>query len=247
MIHVHKAGVMQHLAQYAARGYVYHFQGCVSAARIGNLVSKFEREYSINRNKDHRYRQKKLGRANAIMIAHPIYQTMNFCWIVALTEGSHRAFELEQIQDARQQRERLQFLDRFEMYRQPRTGGKISWSWRLSQQEFADYKTGILTAIRNRSDDRELIRIGEAIQKLPGFRGIRSHAYELMKFIEMEWKRSRNDQTCPVATNSVSGYLRFIEQRMVSLELVIERMSNGLTPFDPNWVYDNRSNPVLIE
>lgn len=235
---VHKAGVMQSMALHTARGYCHHFGGNIRADRLAGLIERFEDLYNTGHSPKQRHTRKKRGEANAALFVFPVYMSMDFAWRVLLTEGTHLAFEREKVFDLRDKRNRVTFdSERFELLQLMAKGAKPSWTWRMTQSVFNDYKTGVDLAIRHRSSDQDLKILIKTFYSLPGFRGVRSQVAGLFAHIHREWGRIKKDGPCPYVGHRPGGYLRYIPRHTVPLDAVVDRMMDGLTPFDPSWVY----------
>ena len=233
---VHKSGTMQQIQLLAGRGYVHHFEGEVSAAKAQRLVDRFSDRYDIAASRGVRYRRRKAGQANASLVMHPVHATMDFQWIVLLTDGEHVAWESEHPWRLDDKRHRIEFDHRFELIQLRSKGGGLRWTWRLTQAAFDDIAASIRVAIRHRSDERDILRISRSLYAFPGFRGVRQQIYGLTKLVLREWERGRSGP-CPYVGENASGYLRFVEAHLVPLDAVVRRMLEGQSPFDPSWVY----------
>lgn len=231
---------MQSMALHAARGYCKHFGGKVHAERVADLIERFDDLYNTGHSPKQRHTRKKRGGANAALFVFPTYQTLDFEWRVLLTGGTHVALEREKVFDLRDKKTRVTFdSNRFELLQLMAKGAKPSWTWRMTQNVFDDYKTSVEVAIRHRGQDkdRELKNLISTFYALPGFRGVRSQVAGLFAHIHREWGRFKKDGRCPYVGTRPGGYLRYIERHTVPLDAVVDRMTSGLTPFDPSWVY----------
>lgn len=241
---VHKSGTMQQIQLLASRGYVSHFGGEVAAAKAQKLVARFSELYEVSASRGVRYRRRKAGHANASLVMHPVHATMNFQWIVLLTEGDHPARQEETLWPIDDRRHRVVFDHRFELIQLRAKGGGLRWTWRLTHAAFDDIAASIKTAMRHRGDERDILRIARSLYAFPGFRGVRQQIYGLTRLFLREWERARSGP-CPYVGENASGYLRFIEAHMVPLGAVVDRMLEGQSPFDPAWVYTREK--TLIE
>jgi len=241
---VHKSGTMQQIQLLASRGYRYHFGGEVAAAKAQKLAERFSDRYAVSASRGMRYRRRKAGQANASLVMHPVHATMNFQWLVLLTEGDHSAREVETLWAIDDRRHRVSFDHRFELIQLRAKGGGLRWTWRLTQAAFEDIAASIRVAIRHRGDERDILRIARSLYAFPGFRGVRQQIHGLTRLFLREWERARSGP-CPYVGENASGYLRFIEAHMVPLNAVAQRMLEGQSPFDPAWVYTREK--ALIE
>ena len=233
---VHKSGTMQQIQLLASRGYVNHFAGEVYAAKAAKLVARFSDRYGINASRGVRYRRRQAGQANASLVLHPVHATMNFQWLVLLTDGDHPARNIETLWALDDRRHRVTFDHRFELIQLRAKGGGLRWTWRLTQAAFDDIAASIKVAMRHRGDERDILRIARSLYAFPGFRGVRQQIYGLTRLFLREWERARSGP-CPYVGENASGYLRFIEAHLVPLDAVVQRMLEGQSPFDPAWVY----------
>lgn len=238
-IFVHKTGLMHAMSTAAAKGYCHH---CTGIIRPENAVKFAERRRLLDftdLTPVQRTRAKKAGQAGARLFMHPDYQQLGFHWWLMLTEGEHPARSREKIRD-HTERQRLTVFNQFEAVRLPKDGEDAEpWTWRLTRQYFNNQKAAISEIVHRRGEGapRELAAFMEAINRLPGFRGIREEVKALRGFLIAEWKRTKGRSSVPPIPEIQQGWVRFKSFKTVDLELVVARMLAGDPPFDDAWRY----------
>ena len=237
-VFVHKTGLMHAMTAAASRGYVAYAMGRIRPQKAPGLAERFAGLYGTECSPTQRSRAKSAGKAGARLFMHPDYREHAVHWWLLLTEGEHPARSREKIRDLCDKRQRLVVFGQFEAIQLPKEGAAPTWTWHLAGPYFADQAMALRETIRRRGDsDGELAAQIAAIHRFPGFRGIRDDVRKLRQFITAEWRRTKAADTAPPLPEKVQGYVRAKTFRTVSLELVIQRMAEGLPPFADDWRY----------
>lgn len=232
---VYLSQAMQQPLRVLGKGYSRYITGQVQADRLLALAAKFEAGFQTNASYSLRQSRRRRGGANFYFFAHPRRGTTRFDWWLLATEGTPPKGTNETWRDAAKQGQRLQFQDRFEAVQMPAKGGAPRWTWRLTQAHYAELAAAITAAIRKRGGDDELRQLLHGVHRMPGFRGVRGQVASLRKHTVAEWRRGRDEEKCPYLAAGVQMFQRFAALRTVPAELVIDRLNQGLTPFDPAW------------
>lgn len=211
-IFIHKTATMDSILVALARGYAEHVAGQVAPEHALILVEKFQRLYGTEWSASRRSRRKASGLGNARLFVHPPYASSMFDWWLLLSPGDHPARDRERpIRDSREARQRLIFQGQYEAVRLPASKatppreGPVTkkgaaktpktsapWTYRMTPEEFEYWQVRIQDAIQLRKNVRELRSLALTLNRLPGFRGIRSQTVELMAFARSEWRRIKS-------------------------------------------------------
>ena len=137
-------------------------------------------------------------------------------------------------------RQRLGAFNQYELIKLPNESKPLSWTWRLTNDSYANWRARIQAAIRNRRDEKDIKNVLRELHSLLGFRGIRSQVAELRKFAVGEWRRITAQKFCPYIPKSVQPYLRYKTYKEVSVDLVVERLKVGKSPYAMSWKSDKK-------
>jgi hypothetical protein len=234
---------MQQILLYLAHGYTDYFSGHVTTPRVISVANKFSDAYGTDISRFTRARRKKAGQGNAVALFYPQYGTQNFQFHVLLSPGEHPARAAERLKNAADKRHRLTFDDgKYEAIRMPSAGGQVRWTWRLSPPSFEGYLRAVELAIRVRKSDQELIKIIAALNRMPGFHGVRGQIVALNRAINGEWRRTKSQDKCPYVSPGKRPYLRFIENKRIPMTVVVDRVAAGKPPFTKEEIYGQKIN-----
>jgi len=234
-IYIHASGTLHQLITSTARGYVNHVSGVIKPEKAVDLIARFEDIYETNLNRDQRAYRKKKGKCNVRLFLHPRYTTPDFQWWLLATDGEGAFHEREKSMDARVRRQRLTSFNQYQALKAPAVGNIPRWTWRMKDETFKNWQARIQAAIRNRQDEKDLKKVLRELHSLPGFRGIRIQVAELRKFTIGEWRRSTKLDHCPHLPKKVQPYLRYKTYDQIPVELVVERLKKGKSPYALSW------------
>jgi uncharacterized protein YukE len=188
MLLLTRLSFMQQIQKSATSGYVHYTTGTCPAIKLAGLVKKFEKSYEVNQTRQQVYRKKLKGEASAkfFIYAHPTDKTA-FFWVLMVTQGQHLAHAVEDLQDLRERKKRLQYGD-YQLIQKPSSAGKPSFTWSLTADAYQYYASLIRTTLRSRHSGaaQDLLK---HLSVMPGFSGIRKQRKNLQKIWQGEAKR----------------------------------------------------------
>ena len=211
-----KSAVMQRIQDLVRGGYHRYTCGVISTSRLPALRAKFAARYTTDASRAERQRRRRNGLANAWLIVHRPPKAIRAVWWLLVEDGDHLAHSTESLRDARDRPDRLIMPD-------PGIGRKNAfaeverafelvklddrWTWRMSSEMKTAWRDRIRSAARTKDTekgDEEWRQAMWSLRRMPGFRGIRSDAYDLVKLARHEWKRNRSGP--PVALPKLPGW-----------------------------------------
>jgi len=234
-IYIHLSGTLHSLITHTAKGYTHHVSGIITPDKVNHLSDRFEQLYDTELSKFQRARRKKAGICNVRFFLHPRYITHDFQWWLLATDGEGAFHKRESPKSGLKKRHRLTAFNQYQAVILPSKGSIPRWTWRLEAENYENWKARIKAAIRNRKDENDLKRIMKELHSLPGFRGVRNQVAELRKFTIWEWKRATKEMHCPHIPKKVQPYLRYKTYDQVPVELVVERLKKGKSPYALSW------------
>jgi len=175
---------MQRIADYVSRGYPYFVGGQIPEERWPVLCRKFIDLYRVDLTKDARYRRKKLGLGNAVLLG--MRGEGGIIWMLLVTPGDHAAHTLEKLREAT---ESAIDVTGYELVRTTRSGSpKPVWTWRMTAEHYRAWRERIIAVVRHH--DRVLGKqLWDSLYRSPGFAGIRSQVGKLVSLFKREWQR----------------------------------------------------------
>jgi hypothetical protein len=189
-----KTLLLQRIADSVRMGYWWIITGQVSLERSSALVRKFRDLYLIHIGKDARYKRKRAGFGNAVLLLwQPDEEIPLLTFVLLCTESDHPAHTLEKLRDARERNTRC-VITGYELLRLPRANGgpKPAWTWRMTSATFQEWRNVIRELVRRHADE-ELKRRWYSLHHVPGFAGLRQNARALAKLMRAEWRRARRE------------------------------------------------------
>ena len=201
MIYKFKTDLMRELVRLVAHGYQHWTAGTVEAKKLEALQLKFADRYGVTATNQQRYRRKAKGEANSHLLMWPD-ESGAVCWWLIATDGEGLVHQLEQLQDCREKRTRIEVTG-YELLKVPKKltekeralekqGKSIKktahWTWRMSRENEDAWKERLRSAVRRKNDD--LVRQALfSLKRVPGFSESRKQAFALESFAKAEWKR----------------------------------------------------------
>lgn len=203
MIYKHKTDLMRELVRLVSHGYQQWTAGSVEAKKLEALQLKFGDRYAVTATAQQRYRAKAKGQANAHLVMWPD-ESGAVVWWLLVTEGTGLAHDLEQLQDCREKRSRIEVTG-YELVKVPKKlsqkerelekQGKpvkkaAHWTWRMTRENEEAWKERLRTATRRGKDDL-ILQALHSLKRVPGFSEARRQAFALESFAKAEWKRTQ--------------------------------------------------------
>lgn len=199
-----KRAAMRVILETVQRGSHYWIAGSVAPDKALGFARKMAERYRADANPAQRAYAKSRGRANTTLVMYPEHAE-NLLWWLLVTPGSGPVHEQERLLETHDKRTRLTWGEQYELvYEQrPRNrGGGRAWTWRLTEQRYAELVAAMreLAAApghtRERRDD--LDSLVQALMRMPGFHGVRQQALALFRLGQETWARTHaRDATYP--------------------------------------------------
>ena len=214
----YKSSYMQRIADLVRRGYHHWTAGEIAVEKLPRLRSRFDTYYGTAADETERRRQRRhgIGRAWLVIYAPPKRERVE--WVL-LTEQDHVAERLERLHDARKQLERVQTPigrsssgDPAADYELVRIEG--TWTWRMTRERKDAWRQRIKDAVRTADPEdraRRMRQVAWSLARVPGFRGVRTDAIELIRLARADWQRVRSGP--PPARFRRPGWMRRQPQR----------------------------------
>ena len=231
-VHVHKAGVMQHILRCVTKGYRWHVSGTVPLAKVQVVALKLSSLFDTGLPEKARWYRRTQGKANGKLFLYPCGPDA-FAFVLLLTDGTHPARDQERFQDVADKRRRLTFdQGKFELIQLPAKGGKPAWTWRLRQAVLDSQAEAVRKAVRwtGPGQDRRLRELERDLLGLPGFRGVRLQLQGLLRLLHGEWARVHRQDRCPHLSGRRKGYVQLLAIDTMPLDEVVRRMVRGKRP-----------------
>ena len=211
-----KVVVMQRIQDLVRRDYHHWTSGIIPAAKIGRLVKKFDSKYGISASKAERQRRKRYGvRTGWLIIWQPETDGLAMWWLVV--DERHVANQVEMTRFAGDKDARIKIpaadaigsKDGISDYELVRLDGR--WTWRMTKKRYDAWRDRIRQAVLEPESDRRAMlcrQAGYSLHRAPGFRGIRSDVYELIRYFRARWRRARRGKTSPPVSLQLPSKVR---------------------------------------
>lgn len=200
-----KVVVMQRIQDLVRREYGHWTSGIIPAAKISRFVRKFDSKYGTSANRAERQRRKRYGvRTGWLIIWQPEAHGLAMWWL--LVDEKHIANHVEMTRFAGDKDARIKIpaaevigsRDGISDYELVRLDGR--WTWRMTKERYEAWRARIRQAVLEPDSDRRAMlcrQAGYSLHKAPGFRGIRSNVYELIRYCRSRWQRARGGKSSP--------------------------------------------------
>lgn len=183
-----KTQFMQALQRAVGDGFPHHTTGTVPLDKVRRLTKKFRDLYLVHLTGQQRWRRKKLGLGNARLFLWREKPESDLTFVLLVSEGEHPAHHLEKLKDGRSDGQRLR-LTGYELVPHQREGNAHhSWTWRMTKDTVAEWRTRIMTAVRHRNRV-DMAQAWHSLHHVPGFGGCRVQVRVLVKLFRAEWQR----------------------------------------------------------
>lgn len=192
IVYRYKTLLMQRLVDWTTRGYFSWTSGIVSADRANALAEKFDAQYFVARRRGERLYARKTERANATFVLADLDKSGQLHWWLLVTAGTHPAYQLERLADSRERDGRIDLTgyEMLQLQNDRRNGGKIRWTWRMTDETEAMWEASIRAVIRGRHPHEEVQQLIASLARMPGFHGIRGQADKMRRLLASEWQRA---------------------------------------------------------
>ncbi|HEV2651650.1 MAG TPA: hypothetical protein VGU69_10360 [Rhizomicrobium sp.] len=223
--------MMQRLSDAMRHGYVQYQAGQVPAASALGLAAKFDALYAVSATERQRRYRKANGLANSRFMIYPLADGTGFQWWLLASEGRGVVHSREKLRNGLDPRDRLQWLDWYELIQAPRQGSKAAWTWRMTRREHEAWQQQIRDALRNQPTDDLLRQAMWSLSRVPGFAGLRDQVADLYKLTHAEIKRSRRGVESGALVPEFIGYVQRVTSPTFALSYVAMRLSKKRPAF----------------
>jgi hypothetical protein len=187
-----KTDAMRRIVHLVSHGYIYHTCGSIDQKKVLGFIRKLTDLYELDTTPKQRHKNKSKGMANSDLILLKMDENICHWWLLS-TPGSGVIFQLENMKDATNRKERIMSNDGgYELVKTPRKELRASWTWRMTSNTVEAWQDKIKRSIRTR-DNESLKHILDSLRRVPGFRECRKQAFSLVNLIKSEWNRSRSE------------------------------------------------------
>lgn len=217
--------LMQRIADYVRTGHTHWTSGQIPLERAPAVARKFARIYEVDLDRNRRFRAKRAGEANAVLLLLRKPADMLVTWFLLCTDGEHVAHQLERLHDASAKAGRVQFGD-YELVRlnkriKPRatrsqrdagirlgmispakepeapTLGRLVLTWRMNADAYEGWRERALTTARGLNPFAARQFLAE-LYSVPGFFGARQQVGKVAALFRREFRRRHGSLAgCP--------------------------------------------------
>ena len=228
------------MVQRVAAGYRFHQRGTVPLAKAVALAEKFDTkfEWSADRVRRQFFKRKGLASANLFMFPDGP-DTLNW-WLLA-SEGSVE--DRPQFKDCWHPKQPILWDSRYriEHFQRPSEhGGGRRWTWQITPQRMAELQANVIYLCSHTTRLKELIGFYTALERMPGFHGIRHQVHQLYALGEKTW-RGRSRQIWPVRPIEMR-YVSFTQKLYADPPLRLKDLASG--PIKPEFAAS--IDPILV-
>jgi hypothetical protein len=214
--------LMQRIADYVRTGHVHWTSGEVSLERAPAMARKFARLYAVDRDRNRRFRAKRDGEANAVLLLHRGPECSAISWFLLCTDGEQLVHQLERLRDATTKTGRVRLGD-YELVQltkraRPRrspsalgadsvparvlsghgsstlVGGSTVLTWRMHDDTYEAYRERALQVTRG-DNPAALLTFITDIYRAPGFYGVRHQVGKVISLARREYRRVHGSLT----------------------------------------------------
>ncbi|MHB1678139.1 MAG: hypothetical protein ACYCSS_11495 [Sulfuriferula sp.] len=220
----HKTTLMQRALDYVRLGYQWHTSGSVPLAKAAAFARKFRDLYLVHLSADQRYRRKKAGLGNAVLLLWQAPEASDaVTFILLVTDGDHPAHKLEQLNDAHHKNQHVT-LTGYELVRLTKAGtDNPVWTWRMTDASYEAWRLRIIRACRT-DVQQPAKQAWHSLYGTPGFSGARSQVGKLVALFRAEWRRNKGDKNAFFPKASL-GYIQRLKNDSRPLSVVMRPMS----------------------
>ncbi len=194
------------IVQSVAKGYRFHQFGTIPLAKASALADKFDIKFEWSADRVRRQFLMRKGLASTNLFMYPEgSDTLNW-WLLA-SEGSLE--DSNKFMDCWHPKQPILWDSRYriEHFQRPSEhGGGRRWTWQITPQRIEELQAHVIYLCSHTTRIKELVGFFAALERMPGFHGIRHQVHQLYALGEKTW-RSRSRHIWPI---------RPIEMRYVS-------------------------------
>jgi len=188
-----KRATMRILLETVERGSRYWIGGMIPAAKAEQFAHKMAQRYHTDASQATRARRKSRGEANTTLFLYPETATTLRYWLLA-TQGKGEVHEQEKLLDTWKAREALTWGEQYRLdhtQRPKQRGGGRRWTWSVQEERYAELEASMRRYAsghgsgHDRNDDLDALVL--ALQRMPGFSGVRSQQIALCNLGRAIW------------------------------------------------------------
>ena len=198
-----KRAAMRVVLETVERGSRYWIGGTIPAGKAEQFAHKMARRYHTDASQATRARRKAKGKANASLVMYPEDATTLRYWLL-VTPGKGAVHEQEKLLDTWKAREALTWGEQYRLDHTQRTkqqGGGRRWTWSVQPERYMELESSMRRYAaghgsgRDRTDDLDALVL--ALQRMPGFSGIRSQQIFLCNIGRAIWQKTHQGVEYP--------------------------------------------------
>ena len=181
------------MVQAVATGYRFHQTGTIPLAKAALLCEKFDRKFEWSADRVRRQFLRRKDLASAFLFMYPASPDKMYWWLVA-TAGA--IDDGHQFADCWHPKQPILWDSRYriEHFQRPsERGGGRRWTWQITPQRMTELRENVIY-LCSHGRRKELVGFFVALQRMPGFHGIRHQVHQLYVVGRDTWPcRNRSD------------------------------------------------------
>lgn len=189
MIPASQTATMLLMVQAVAVGYRFHQSGTIPLTKASALSEKFRNKFEWSADRVRRQFLKRKDLANTSLFMYPDGPD-NLSWWILATIGAVE--DDHQFADSWHPKQSIFWDSRYRMehfQRPSERGGGRRWTWQITPQRMAELREHVIYLCLH-GRQKELIGCFVALQRMPGFHGIRHQVHQLYALGRDTWQRS---------------------------------------------------------
>lgn len=198
-----KCATMRILLETVERGSRYWIGGTISITKAALFAHKMAQRYRTDATQAVRARRKQKGEANTTLILYPENNITLRYWLLA-TPGKGAVHDQEKLLDTWKVREALIWGGQYLLghtQRPKQRGGGRRWTWSVQDERYSELEASMrrYAAGHGSSHDRrdDLDALIQALQRMPGFSGIRTQQIALCNLGRAIWNKTHKGEEYP--------------------------------------------------
>jgi hypothetical protein len=191
-----KRAAMRVILETVERGSRYWIGGTIVPSKAERFAHKMAQRYHTDASQATRARRKARGEANTSLVMYP-EDVSSFRYWLLVTPGKGAVHEEEKLLDTWKAREALTWGEQYRLDQTQRTkqhGGGRRWTWSVQAERYAELETSLRRYAaghgsgHDRNDDLDALVL--ALQRMPGFSGIRTQQILLCNMGRAIWNKT---------------------------------------------------------
>jgi len=239
MIPASQTSAMFMTVQAVAAGYRFHQTGTIPLAKAVTLCEKFDRKFEWSADRVRRQFLRRKDLASTSLFMYPASPDALYWWLVA-TPGA--IDDGHQFADCWHPKQPILWDSRYRIEHFQRSsdhGGGRRWTWQITPQRMAELRENVIY-LCSHGRRKELVGFFVALQRMPGFHGIRHQVHQLYTLGRDTWQR-RNRSDWPVQPLEIR-YVSFTQKLYANPPLRLTDLVSGFK----NSEFVEHIDPILI-